>query len=56
VFDQAGQRHTPREWFIAPLYIIEQAIQLIISGEIVKYRYDGDREEIVERGLNTNNV
>jgi hypothetical protein len=32
------------------LYIIEQAIQLIISGEIVKYRYDGDREEIVERG------
>ncbi|MFZ1523893.1 MAG: GIY-YIG nuclease family protein, partial [Saprospiraceae bacterium] len=49
VFDQAGQRHTPREWFIAPLYIIEQAIQLIISGEIVKYRYDGDMEEIVVR-------
>ncbi|MFZ1457742.1 MAG: GIY-YIG nuclease family protein, partial [Saprospiraceae bacterium] len=49
VFDQAGQRHTPREWFIAPLYIIEQAIQLIISGEIVKYRYDGDIEEIVMR-------
>lgn len=56
VFDQAGQRHTPREWFIAPLPIIEQAIQLIISGEIVKYKYDGDREEIVEKGLNTNNV
>ena len=50
VFDQAGQRHTPREWFIAPLYIIEQAIQLIISGEIVKYRYDGEREEILEMG------
>ncbi len=56
VFDEFGQRHTPREWFIAPLYIIEQAIQLIISGEIVKYKYDGDREEIVEKGLNTNNV
>lgn len=56
VFDEFGQRHTPREWFIAPLYIIEQAIQLIISGEIVKYRYNGDIEEIVEKGLNTNNV
>ena len=48
VFDGDGQRHTPREWFIAPLHIIEQAIQLIISGEIVKYRYDGEREELLE--------
>jgi len=46
VFDNSGNRHTPREWFIAPLDIIEQAVQLIISGEIVKYRYDGVREKI----------
>jgi hypothetical protein len=50
VFDKNGQRHTPREWFIAPLYIIEQAIKLIISGEVVKYRYDAAGEEIVVRG------
>ena len=49
VFDSLGNRHTPREWFIAPLDIIEQAVQLIISGEIVKYRYDGEKEEIVGR-------
>lgn len=49
VFDNLGNRHTPREWFIAPLYIIEQAVLLIISGEIVKYRYDGEKEEIVEK-------
>jgi hypothetical protein len=49
VFDALGNRHTPREWFIAPLYIIEQAVHLIISGEIVKYRYDGEKEEIVVR-------
>ncbi len=42
VFDEKGKRHTPREWFIAPLNIIEQAITLIISGEIVKHKYDGD--------------
>jgi hypothetical protein len=40
VFDQAGKRFTPREWFIAPLPIIEEAIRLIVSGEIVMYEYD----------------
>jgi hypothetical protein len=49
VFDQAGQRHTPREWFLAPLSVIEQAVHLIISGEIVQYRYDAEKEGIVGR-------
>lgn len=35
VFDKDGNRHTPREWFIAPLAIIEQAIHYIISGDII---------------------
>jgi len=41
--------HTPREWFVAPLEIIEQAIGLVMSGEIVEYRYDGDLELVVPR-------
>jgi hypothetical protein len=49
VFDINGNRHTPREWFIAPLHVIEQAIHYIIAGAIVKYRYDDVTEEIVER-------
>ena len=49
VFDKEGNRHTPREWFIAPAGIIDQAIHLIISGEIVKHKYDSTREEIIER-------
>ena len=49
VFDHKGIRHTPREWFIAPLKAIEQAISLIISGEIVKYRYDKEIEVIVKK-------
>lgn len=49
VFDKDGNRYTPREWFIAPVGIIDQAIHLIISGDIVKYRYDSTNEEIVER-------
>lgn len=42
VFDEKGKRHTPREWFIAPLEIIEQAIALIINGEIVNYTFDAE--------------
>lgn len=49
VFDNFGNRHTPREWFIAPLDIIEQVVKLIISGEIVKYRYDAEIKEILLR-------
>lgn len=47
IFDKNGQRHAPREWFIAPLYIIEQAVHYIISGDIVNYRYDQIKEEII---------
>ena len=49
VFDKDGNRHTPREWFIAPLAIIEQAIHYIISGDIIYYKYDSTNEEIIER-------
>jgi hypothetical protein len=49
VFDEKGRRYTPREWFIAPYEVIEAAIALIISGEVVKYRYDAEEERIVGR-------
>jgi len=49
VFDANGKRYTPREWFIAPFKVIEQAISLIINGKIVNFRYDPENETIVER-------
>lgn len=49
IFDAKNQRHSPREWFIAPLSIIEQAIDLIINGGIVNYRYDSNQEKVVLR-------
>lgn len=47
VFDKEGRRHTPREWFIVPLDIIEQAVEFIITGEIVHFRYDTEKELII---------
>lgn len=49
VFDGNGKRYTPREWFIAPIEVIKQAIELIINGKITKYKYDADNKTIIER-------
>lgn len=35
ITDKNGNKHTPREWFIAPIKEINQAIELIISGEVL---------------------
>lgn len=49
VFDRDGNRHTPREWFIAPLSVIEEAVKLIVSGDIIRFRYDDTNEMIITR-------
>jgi hypothetical protein len=42
-----GCVHTPKEWFIAPLGIIETAIEMIVSGDIIDHKYDSENEKIV---------
>ena len=49
IIDGNGKLHKPREWFVAPLNVIEEAVELIISGEIVNYRYDNRIDRIVGR-------
>ena len=47
IIDGNGKLHRPREWFIAPLEVIEEAIELIINGKIVDYRFDKWTDRIV---------
>lgn len=49
IFDEKGRRHMPQEWFIAPLQVIDQAIDLIISGEIVNYKFDIPNKQIIKK-------
>jgi hypothetical protein len=49
VFDNKGKRHTPREWFIAPFSVIEEALRLVMTGEIINFRYDNESRLIVTR-------
>ena len=45
--DKNGRNYDPSEWFVVPRKIIDQAIELIISGEIVHYRYDATNRRLV---------
>lgn len=49
LYNDRGQRATPREWFVVPLAVIEEAIQLILEEKIINYEYDMENKVIVER-------
>ena len=47
LFNEKGQRLTPREWFVVPFEIIEEAIELILNEEIINYKYDSKAKLII---------
>lgn len=49
ITDNNGRRMTPREWFVVPLPIIQKAISLLKSGEILNYKYDYKNIAIIEK-------
>lgn len=42
-------RVNPREWFIVPKNVIEEAIELIVNGEIVNYSFDAKLQKLVQK-------
>lgn len=48
--DRNGQEYDPSEWFIAPRDVINQAVAMIMSGEITDYVYDQAQKRLVKRG------
>lgn len=51
ISDVNGNHYNPKEWFSAPLNVIEEAIDLIISGEIINYEYDKFQKIIKKKQL-----
>lgn len=47
VVDKTGNIHHPKEWFIAPISIIEEAINLIVNDDITQYKYNSEMQLIV---------
>jgi len=48
--DRKGRAYDPSEWFVVPRDVIDQAVDLIISGDIVRYVYDAKAQKLVEHG------
>jgi hypothetical protein len=48
IHDDKGRRITPREWFVVPLPIINKVIDLILSGEILGYKYNNKMKDLVK--------
>jgi hypothetical protein len=46
LFNEKGQRLNPREWFVVSFEVIEEAIQLILNGNILNYEYDTENKRI----------
>lgn len=40
IMDRFGQPVKPKEWFLVPLHVIDEAVQKIKDGSITEFRYD----------------
>jgi T5orf172 domain len=49
--DRFGQPVVPREWFLVPLFVIDQAVEKIRDGTISSYRYDPKSASLVEDSI-----
>ncbi len=43
-----GKIYEPKEWFIVPLKVVNQAIQMIATGDILDYLYDSNSSRLLE--------
>jgi len=48
VKDRFGQPVMPREWFLVPLCVIDEAIEKIRAGTIAEYIYDPQKASLIE--------
>ena len=46
--DRFGNPVVPREWFLVPLFVIDEAVEKIKDGTISRFRYDPKSASLVE--------
>ncbi len=49
ISDRFGNPIYPREWFLVPLFIINEVVEKIIEGTLSKYQYDASSVKLIER-------
>ena len=46
--DRFGNPVTPREWFLVPVFVVDEAVERIKDGTITKYVYDPKSARLVQ--------
>lgn len=47
ITDRFGTPVVPREWFLVPLFIIDQVVEKIKDGTLANYRYDPEEAKLI---------
>lgn len=50
IHDRFGSPVKPREWFLVPLHVIDEAVQRLRNGSITKMKYDPSQARLTEEG------
>jgi hypothetical protein len=48
IMDRFGQPIIPREWFLVPLFVIDEVVARIRDGTLSSFRYDPKSASLVE--------
>lgn len=47
IMDRFGRPVIPKEWFLVPVFVIDEAVEKIRDGSITEYRYDPESARLV---------
>ena len=50
ILDRFGRPVVPREWFLVPLFVVDEAVERIVDGTITQYVYDPKAARLVKAG------
>ncbi|WP_305968483.1 MULTISPECIES: GIY-YIG nuclease family protein [unclassified Mameliella] len=50
IMDRFGRPVVPREWFLVPLFVVDEAVEMIKDGTIADYTYSKESASLVKRG------
>ena len=48
--DRFGNPVTPREWFLVPIFVIDEVVEKIKDGTITQFVYDPKSAALIARG------
>ena len=49
IMDRFGRPFVPREWFLVPLFMVEEAVDMIKDGSIANFIYDPKQAKLIRR-------